>query len=103
MFANPYVRLIGRAIVAGILAAAASYQSYGSGTIAWHAIAAAGIMAALEVASLTIGETAIEGWIDLAEVSMAESRVATVLEQLRAVKVDQLAGVPQANGMFPIG
>lgn len=46
---NPYVRLVGRAIVAGLLAAAASYQSYGSGTIAWHAIAAAGIMAALEV------------------------------------------------------
>lgn len=48
LFANPYVRLAGRAIVAGILAAAASYQSYGSGAIAWHAIAAAGIMAALE-------------------------------------------------------
>jgi hypothetical protein len=46
---NPYVRLVGRAIVAGLLAAAASYQSYGGGTIAWHAIAAAGIMAGLEV------------------------------------------------------
>ena len=46
---NPYVRLIGRAIVAGLLAAAVSYQQYGSGTIVWHAVAAAGIMAALEV------------------------------------------------------
>jgi hypothetical protein len=48
LFANPYARLAGRAIIAGLLAAAASYQTYGGGTVAWHAVAAAGIMAALE-------------------------------------------------------
>ena len=49
LFASPYARLIGRAVVAGLLAAAVSYQQYGSGTIVWHAVAAAGIMAGLEV------------------------------------------------------
>ena len=49
LFATPYARLIGRAIVVGLLAAASSYQAYGGGTIVWHAVAAAGIMAGLEV------------------------------------------------------
>ena len=49
IFRNPYVRLVGRAVVAGLIAGAASYQNYGGGTVAWHAVAAAGAMAFLEV------------------------------------------------------
>jgi hypothetical protein len=48
LLANPNVRLVGRAISAGALAAAASYKS-GGGTIAWHALAVTFGLAALEV------------------------------------------------------
>ena len=49
LFADPVVRLAGRAVVAGLLAGAASYQHFGGSTVAWHAVAAAAVMAFLEV------------------------------------------------------
>lgn len=48
LFANPTVRLALRAILAGGVAAAASYKSAG-GAIVWHALAVAFVLAFAEV------------------------------------------------------
>lgn len=48
LFANPTVRLAGRALVAGAIAAGTLYHSSG-GTIAWKALAVAGGLAFVEI------------------------------------------------------
>lgn len=48
LFANPTVRLAGRALIAGAMAAAVSYKSSG-GAIAWHALAVAFVLAFAEI------------------------------------------------------
>ena len=48
LFANPTVRLALRALLAGGVAAATSYKSSG-GTIAWHGLVVAGVLAFCEV------------------------------------------------------
>lgn len=48
LFANPTVRLAGRAIVAGAIAAATLYHSSG-GTIAWKSLAVAAGLAFVEI------------------------------------------------------
>ena len=49
LFANPYVRLVGRALVAGLLAGAATWQNSAGWTVVWHSAAAAGLMVLAEV------------------------------------------------------
>lgn len=51
LFANPTIRLAGRALVAGLISALISLQhsSTGNGTVAWHAAIVAGGLAFAEV------------------------------------------------------
>lgn len=48
LLSNPTVRLIGRAIIAGIAGAVVSYRSSG-GVIVWHALAVAFVLAFAEI------------------------------------------------------
>lgn len=49
LLSNPWVRLAGRALVAGVISGATAYNSSSTGSIAWHAAAVAGGLAFCEV------------------------------------------------------
>ena len=49
LFANPYVRLGGRALVAGIASGLLFYRSQAGGSAAWHGAVVAGVLAFCEV------------------------------------------------------
>ena len=49
LLANPWVRLAGRALVAGIAAGLVFYRSQAGGSAAWHGAVVAGVLAFCEV------------------------------------------------------
>lgn len=49
MFNNPYVRLVGRALSAGVVAALTQIHTAPDGTLAWRSAVTGGALAALEL------------------------------------------------------
>jgi hypothetical protein len=48
-FSHPYVRLAGRALVAGLVSALVQLHTESDGSLAWHAAVVAGALAFVEV------------------------------------------------------